>query len=268
MRFGCCGSMIAPGSDPIGVGAVATLGELGFDYVELSLAHMTALSDDGFRALAARLEDSGLVCEACNNFFPAGIRLTGAEASLPAALDYAARAMARAASLGARIIVFGSSGAKNVPPGFAHGEAWRQIAALLECLGPMAEAHEITIVIEPISRMESNIVNTAAEGLKMMRDVGHANVRLLVDFYHLGMESEEPAILLEAGESVRHIHFARLEGRGFPIRPEPDFAPFFEALHRIGYQGRCSIEAYTQDFAAEARQALETLRTVTGRHAT
>jgi D-psicose/D-tagatose/L-ribulose 3-epimerase len=266
MRFGCCGSMIAPDSDPIGIETVETLAALGFDYVELSLAHVTALSDGDFHALSARLEDSGLVCEACNNFFPATVRVTGSEASLPAARDYAAHAMERAAGLGARIIVFGSSGAKNVPPGFAHDEAWSQIVELLGHLGPMAKAHGITIAIEPISRMESNIVNTAADGLILMHEVNHPNIRLLIDFYHLRMENESPAILLEAGESLRHVHFARLQERGFPIKPEADFAPFFDALHHIGYRGRCSIEGYTKDFTAEARHALHMLRTITERY--
>lgn len=266
MRFGCCTSMIAPGSDPVGVEAIGTLAELGYDYVELSLAHMAALSDADFQALAARVEGSGLVCEACNNFFPAAVRLTGPETSLPAALDYAARAMERAERLGARIVVFGSSGAKNVPPGFPREQAWGQISDLLGRLGPMAESRGITIAIEPINRLESNIVNTVAEGLRLMREVGHANIRLLVDFYHLCMESEDPLVLLEAGEGIRHVHLARLEGRGFPTRAEGNFAPFFDALGRTGYGGRCSIEAYTNDFATDARQALETLRAETGRH--
>lgn len=265
MRFGCCGSMIAPESDPVGIETIETLAALGYDYVELSLAHIAALSDALFQAVAARVQGSGLACEACNNFFPAAVRLTGPEANLPAALDYAARAMERAAILGARLIVFGSSGAKNVPPGFPHGEAWRQISELLGRLGPMAESRGITVAIEPISRPESNIVNTVADGLRLMREVDHSHIRLLVDFYHLCMESEDPSILLEAGGGVRHVHFARLEGRGFPIRSEKSFTPFFDALRRVGYAGRCSIEAYTDNFASDARQALETLQCETER---
>ena len=35
------------------------------------------------------VERSGLRCEACNNFFPPQVRLTGPAADLPAALEYA-----------------------------------------------------------------------------------------------------------------------------------------------------------------------------------
>lgn len=261
MLIGCCGSMIAPSTDPIGIEMIEKMAALDFDYAELSLAHIAVLPDAEFRGLAGRVERSGLRCEACNNFFPHAVRLTGADVRLPAALDYAARAMERAARLGARIIVFGSADAKNVPRGYGRGAAWSQIVELLQHLGPMARRHGLTIAIEPINRAESNIVNRVAEGLQLMREVNHPGIRLLVDYYHLMMEREDPAIILEAGDAIVHVHFAQVQGRAFPTRWETVFTPFFGNLHRIRYEGRCSIEAFTEDFTADARRALHTLRT-------
>ncbi len=260
MLIGCCACMIAPGTDPIGIESIEQMAALDFDYAELSLAHLAALPDEEFRGLAGRVERSGLRCEACNNFFPPSVRLTGPDASLPAALDYAARAIGRAARLGVCTIVFGSAAAKNVPRGYGHGAAWSQIVELLQRLGPMARQHELTIAIEPISRAESNIVNHAAEGLQLMREVNHPSVRLLVDYYHLMREREDPAIILEAGDAIRHVHIASLARRAFPTRWEEDFTPFFACLRRIRYEGRCSIEAFTEDFTADARLALRALR--------
>lgn len=37
MRIGCCGSMICPEKDPIGIEILEPLAELGYDYIELSL---------------------------------------------------------------------------------------------------------------------------------------------------------------------------------------------------------------------------------------
>ena len=61
--------------------------------------------------------------------------------------------------------------------------------------------------------MESNLVNTAAEGLRLAREVNHPNIQLLVDYYHLALEKENPEIILEAGPAVRHLHFAKVTGR-------------------------------------------------------
>jgi D-psicose/D-tagatose/L-ribulose 3-epimerase len=261
VRFGCCGSMIAPATDPVGVEMIETMAELGFDYIELSLAHLAALDQGRYRELGRRVERSGLRCEACNNFFPPAIRLTGVDARPDAALEYAERALDRAAGLGARVIVFGSSGAKNVPAGFDHRAAWRQIVELLRRLGPMAASRGLAIAIEPLNKTESNIVNLAAEGLRLAAEVAHPHVGLLVDYYHLAMEREAPAILVEAGSAIRHLHMAQVAGRRFPCaRESAGMAAFFDAIRSIRYTGRCSIEAYTDDFAADARQALAFLR--------
>ena len=263
MRLGCCGSMISPASDPIGVAIVEALAAMGFDYVELSLAGMMDLPETVFAEVARRVERSGIRCEACNNFFPVRVRLTGAEARLSAAIEYATAALDRAVRLGVRVIVFGSSGAKNVPAGFDPGAAWKQIVELLGSLGPLAEARGITIAIEPLNRRESNIVNLASEGLRLVRAVNHPQVQILVDYYHLMLEGENPAIVAEAGAALRHLHLARVEGRTFPITADDDCIRFFQFVRQIGYGGRCSIEAYTRDFAADAPQALRVLREVT-----
>ena len=265
MRIGCCGSMISPATDATGIEVLEPLAALGFDYIELSLSDLTALSEEKFLELAARLARCGLRCESCNNFFPSRVRLTGPEARLSAALDHAGEALARAARLGVRVIVFGSSGAKNVPPGFPREEAWRQIVNLLQLLGPLAERHGITIVIEPISRPESNLVNRAADGLRLVREVDHPSVQLLVDYYHLMTEREDPEIVLEARTAIHHVHFAKVEGRAFPTQFEAAYARFFDYLRQIQYSGRCSIEAYTRDFANDAPRALAVLRGLAGR---
>ena len=254
--------MIAPSTDAIGIETVETLAELGFDYVELSLSDLAALPESAFTALARRVERSGIVCEACNNFFPRRIRLTGMEAGLQSALGYAETALDRAARLGARIVVFGSAAAKNVPEGFPRDTAWRQITDLLGKLSPIAAQREITIVVEPINRQESNIVNLAAEGLQIVRAVHHPNIQLLIDFYHLALERENPDIVLEAGTAIRHLHFAGIEGRRFPAELTPADAQFFQRIRQVHYADRCSIEAFTQDFPADAHRALGLLRSI------
>lgn len=252
--------MVAPATDPIGLESAEILAELGFDYIELSLAHLAALSPRSFADAATRLERAGLACEACNNFFPPHIRLTGRDADLGVALTYARQALARAASIGARVVVFGSSGAKNIPPGWARDQAWLQVVELLRHLGPLAASHAVVIVIEPINREESNFINRAEEGLRLATEVGHPNVQLLVDFYHLLMEGEDPEIVLRAGPAIRHLHVADVDGRRFPRTIGPATSELFDRLRRAGYEGRCSIEAFTDDVRTDAGLSLRLLR--------
>ena len=260
MRFGICGSMVARQPDGTGIEIIEQVREIGYDYIELSLAHLAALPDAEFDAVRRRLQAAGLACEACNNFFPRTVRLTGPEVSWPQVRQYTHMAVNRAAELGAQVIVFGSSAAKNVPQGYPMYRAWQQIVTALHLAADEAGRNGIVIAIEPLNRQESNIVNSVAEGLALMQRVKRGEVRVLADYYHMALEKEDFSILRQAGPALRHVHFARLEGRTFPLEVEPGFRAFFHELMAVGYTGRVSIESFSNDFYRDAVGALEVVR--------
>jgi len=239
---------------------IELLAELGYDYVELSLAPLTALSEAEFEAVVERLRRAGIPCEACCIFYPRTVRLTGPDVDWAQVEAYDRLAIGRAARLGAQVIVFGSAGAKNVPEGFPYDQAWAQIVHAMHIAAPIAAEHGITIVIEPLNRKEANIVLTGAEGLKLMRAINRPSVQLLIDYYHMALEGESADIVLEAGDAIRHTHISTVPARTYPVRIEPGFLPFFANLKAIGYQGRMSIEAQTDNFREDAAAALSVLR--------
>ena len=108
--------------------------------------------------------------------------------------------------------------------------------------------------------MESNIINTAAEGLQLVKAVDRENIKLLIDYYHLVMEKENPEIILDAGSYIKHIHFANPAGRVYPIEAEDGYIRFMDLLKGVGYEGRISVEAYTKDFCHDAKRSVEILR--------
>lgn len=263
MRFGICGSMVARQPDGTGVEIVEQAREIGYDYIELSLAHLAALPEADFNALRQRLAASGLVCEACNNFFPKAVRLTGSTVDWEQVRSYIGHAVGRAAGVGAQVIVFGSSVAKNVPEGYPMYRAWQQIDRVLHLAADAAGPRGITIAIEPLNRQESNIVNSVSEGLALMQRVNRPEVRVLADAFHMAKDGEDLSILQTAAGNLRHVHFARLEGRLFPSAPEPAFTDFFHHLAAAGYTGRVSVEAFSQDFYRDAVAALAVLKSLT-----
>jgi hydroxypyruvate isomerase len=116
-----------------------------------------------FENLKKKVIGTGLPCLACNNFIPKSIHLTGLEYNEDLFKDYIARAVARAASLGARKIVFGSAGARNVPSDFPMEKARIKITERLCFIGDVAEKNNIQIEIEHLNRLESNIINTFSD---------------------------------------------------------------------------------------------------------
>ncbi|HET7220899.1 MAG TPA: sugar phosphate isomerase/epimerase [Vicinamibacterales bacterium] len=246
----------------VGLTGLETAKAAGFDYAELGVTEIAALSDADFDAALERVKAVGIPTPNANLFLPATLRLTGPQSATPdEQMAYVKKAFARLNRLGVKILCFGSGGARRVPDGFAKEEAFAQLVAFGKRIAPEARANGITVVIEPLRRQETNIINTTAEGLALVKAVGDPNFELLIDFYHLASEKEDPKIILEARDHIRHLHVANPQGRVFPLQWEEfDYAPFFANLRQIGYTGRISVEASSRDVPSEGPRAIELLR--------
>ena len=233
----------------------------GFEYTELSTSEIAGLSDAEYEQAVERIRQVGLPVPVTNLFLPAAIKVTGPQVDPEQQMAYVKKAFARLSRLGTGIVVFGSGGARRVPDGFSKDQAFQQLVEFGRRIAPEARARGITIAIEPLRREETNIINSAAEGLELVNAINDANFQLMIDFYHLASEKEDPAIVLRAREHIRHLHVANPQGRVFPLKwDEYDYAPFFANLRRIGYHARISVEAGTQNLAVEAPQAIGLLR--------
>lgn len=263
MRFGCCLNMVSSEADKgTGINLIEKLADIGYDYVELPLAEMAALTEEEFDLLEKRVKESGLHCEVCNNFFPKTIRLTGESVNYAEILKYMEHALGRAERLGVEIVVFGSGPAKNVSDGFPLESGYQQVIKLLKMAAPIAEQHKIMIVIEPLRSAECNLINTFKEGCELAEKVNEKNVKVLVDYYHLSVEQEPTEHIAENGKAyLRHVHFANPLGRVYPkVKEESEYGRFFDALKKAEYDSRVSCEAYSDDFAKDAETALKLLK--------
>jgi sugar phosphate isomerase/epimerase len=233
----------------------------GFDYVELGTSEIVGLSDDEYEKAVTHVKQIGLPVPVTNLFLPAALKVTGPQTDPDQQMAYVKRAFARLSRLGTEIVVFGSGGARRVPEGFPKEDAFKQLVEFGRRIAPEARAHGITVAIEPLRREETNIINSAAEGLELVKAINDPNFQLMVDFYHLASEKEDPEIIVRAREHIRHLHMANPQGRVFPLKwDEYDYAPFFASLRKIGYEKRISVEASARDFSNEAPQSIALLR--------
>lgn len=235
--------------------------DLGFDYLEVLAGAVAALPDEDYAKLRERVKALRIPVRAANSFVPATVKLTGPETDPAAQLAYVQKCLRRASELGIRIVVFGSGGARRVPEGFDQDKAFAQLVEFGRMAATEADKVDITIVLEPLRKPETNIINSVREGLPLVRAVNHPRFKILADFYHLAEENEDPAILRDAGALLKHTHIANPAGRVFPAKAdEAAYAPFFANLAAIGYKGGLSIEAKTTDLAKDAPVAIALLR--------
>jgi sugar phosphate isomerase/epimerase len=254
MRFGVCGG---PDLGPVAKAA-------GYEFLEWTVGALLCPREprEKFEAALAAAKASPVPIEALNCFVPADLKITGPAVDTAALDRYTTTAFERAKEAGVKTIVFGSGGARKIPEGFDRAAAWRQIVAFTRTLGPKAKAAGVTVAVEPLHKGECNVMNGVDECAGLVREVGHPNVRLLVDSFHLYMDQEPLEHVVADGKLLAHVHLSTTPGRVPPGSEPYDFAPFFRALRQGGYDGRVSIEAAIKNPAEELPRALGILRAV------
>lgn len=85
---------------------------------------------------------------------------------------------------------------KNIPDGFPVNEGRDQFISLCKKTFPVAGKYSVTIVLEPLSKAESNIINSVAEGAETVKEVNSRNFRLLADIFHMMREkTDRPGLI-------------------------------------------------------------------------
>jgi sugar phosphate isomerase/epimerase len=224
---------------------VASAAKYGFDYVEPAAAEIAAMSEDQFREFSNVVLASPLRCHAFNSFIRRpDLKVVGPEVPTSAMKEYLEACLPRCRRLGGSIVVWGSAGSRNVPQGFSREQAWDQIAAFLRMAGEVARRSHVIVAIEALRRQESNILNSGAEALEMVRRVKHPNIRMIIDYFHMREENEDLRILETGRREIVHLHFANPHGRVWPhdLVEDDHYAAFFGYLKKTGYSGGISIE--------------------------
>jgi len=233
MRIGIC----------TGLDKLEAAYEAGYAYVESGVATLLPDQDEAaFAPVRKQFLAAPIRVEAFNGFLPPTLKVTGPEVDLDAVARYMDAALRRASEVGAKIVVFGSGGARCAPEGFPIDQAWAQFDVAGRLAAETAERYDVTIALEPLLKRACNFFNRVEEGAAMVDRVNHPRLRLLTDLYHISAEEEPFENITKAGKRLVHTHLAT------PAIPETgegiayDFAGFFCALHAAGYDARTSVE--------------------------
>lgn len=221
---------------------LARVASLGYDGAELAIRDPRAVDMDTLVGLVRRY---GLEVPAIGTgqaWGEEGLSFTDPDAGVRrAAVDRVKSHVPVAARFGAIIIIGLLRGI--VRPGVSHRQAWAwMVEALREC-ADAALAQGVRLAVEPINRYETTLVNTVADGLALLEQVGLPNVGLLLDTFHMNIE--EPDIsrsIRAAAPRLFHFHVAD-SNRWYPGAGHLDFPGIVATLREVGYDGYISVEA-------------------------
>ena len=255
MKFGCCANL----QD------VPILESCGYDYVELPVAVVCPhKGDKEYAKISRQIKSFGIKPEVFNCFIPTDMKIIGTQIEQRQRMQYVEIAVHRVAELGGKLIVFGSGGARSVPPGLPYTEASKQLERFLIKVADHAAENGITIVIEPLRKKETNMINTIEEALNLVKKIGRQEIKILADLYHVVQEKEPFFHLMDAKDYLAHIHVADGDNRSYPGSNDYDFIEFFSYLKMIKYEQRISIECEWSNLAKEAPKALKFLHKACG----
>jgi protein FrlC len=149
------------------------------------------------------------------------------------------------------------------------GTEWKQAfawsrEALVE-IGQAAADLGVTVVIEQ-NPADGNLLESADDGIEMMRAVDASNVKLMFDTIHAMYRNEVPTdYVYRMGKDLRYVHISDID-RLPPGQGRGDFIGLVQALNDIGYDGFLSMEigfnyrnAQPDKFAREAYEYMKPL---------
>jgi len=243
--------------------------ETGYEGIEIApftLAEsVEQISAERRAEIRRQAEDAGLQIAGLHWLLvsPKGLYLNHPDAAIrEKTADYLSALVNFCADVGGTIMVFGSPKQRSVHPDLtpqqARGLAKDAFARPLEA----ARKRGVTICFEPLSSEETDFINTAGDARAFIEEVGHPNLRLLLDVKAMSSETKPiPEIIRESRQYLTHVHANDANRRG-PGFGDTDFGPVAAALKEIGYDGWVSVEVF--DFKPDpetiARESLRYLK--------
>lgn len=231
---------------------------LGYDGVELAIRNPDKID---LKWLKPFLEDNNIVVPAIGTgqiLSEEGLSFTNPDIEIRRkAIERIKLHVQLAKELNAHVIIGLVRGQIKKELSVDQQEQWL-IEAFTECA---SEDKSVKLVIEPINRYETNIINTIESGLEFIEKAEMDNIGLLLDTFHMNIE--EPSIV----DSIRlaknkcfHFHIAD-SNRWYPGAGHIDFQEIVNTLKDIGYNGFMTAEMLPlPDPETSALKTLEFMR--------
>lgn len=177
--------------------------------------------------------------------------------------DYLVELVRLCGDLGGKIMVIGSPMQRNLLPGISKEKAFEYAVDVFRRVLPEAARQGVTLLIEPLSPVDTNFIRTAEDGIDLIKALDHPNFQLHLDVKAMsGSETRPiPDVIRSSAPYLRHFHANDPNLLG-PGMGEVDHRPILKTLKEIGYKGYLSVEVFDYRPGAEtiARLSIDYLR--------
>ena len=237
---------------------------LGFDYAEMSLRALAALSEGEFSEFAEYVDGTGLNIAASSDMLPENLPITGPGVNATALHGYLSHAFGRARRLGVKVAALDAAAARDVPDNSDYPFAWRQLGNFLRLAQGHAREHGLTIALEPLRKTDCRLLNLVSEATLIAGLLQLDNIAVAAHSGHMAMASEPVSTLRQAAPLLRHVYLENALTRKLPCDGDgEDYARVLDMLADIGYTGGVTLSGIIGDgFTRDAGNALTYIKTL------
>lgn len=221
---------------------------LGFDVLEIAAHHINNYSAAQLVEIRQCAIDNGIILTA--GIGPTKERnLSSADASVrQAGDDFFRQTLANIAKLDVHIIggaLYSYWPIDYSKPVDKAGDRARGIEGI-RGIADFANDLGINLCLEVLNRFENHVLNTAAEGVAFVEEVGKPNVKVMLDTFHMNIEEDSiGGAIRTAGALLGHLHTGECNRR-VPGQGRMPWREIGEALRDIGYDGTIVMEPFVK----------------------
>lgn len=220
---------------------------MGYDAVEIPIEYPEQI--DGKKVRDA-LNAEGLIPVSCGAFGPSRDLTHDDPAVHNVCFDYLRSCFELSNIIGATFVagpMYSAVGKVRMLPPEGRKRDWDRAVNNLRRVCGMADDHGMAIALEPLNRFESDMVNTAEDVVRLVKDINHPAARIMLDSFHMSLEERNPeeAIVL-TGDKLIHMQVSE-NYRGVPGTGQTPWPLIRRGLERINYSGIVSIESFTPE---------------------
>jgi D-psicose/D-tagatose/L-ribulose 3-epimerase len=229
------------------------MAKLGYDGVEIA---PVTLSDEPHLLPAARrneivqtAKDAGVPITGLHYLMvaPKGLSITTKNPAVRQKTFEVMRGLVQlCADLGGTLMIHGSPAQRQLDPG-DEADSYKRGIEYFAAAGEAARAAGVTYLLEPLAKDHTAFVNSVAEAVKIVREIGNPGLQTMIDCSAAGRSEAQPVSELirqwMPSGAIRHIHLNDPNRRG-PGEGDMKFAPIVAALKAANYSGIAAIEPF------------------------
>jgi sugar phosphate isomerase/epimerase len=246
MKFAICQELFEDTSWEEQCRIISEAGYTGIEVAPFSITHdIASVSDEELLQLKATAETFGLEIIGLHWLLAKteGLYLTSPDPQVRQATADYLKVLAKACNvMGGRVLVFGSPFQRNLLPGVSTQQAMEYAAEVFKEAMPTFAAENVRLCMEPLTKKETDFINTCAEAVELMKLVDHPAFVLHQDVKAmLGAEADSIPDLIHRHRDICghfHVNDTNLLGPGMG---DTDYHPIMKALLDVGYEGWISV---------------------------